>query len=141
MQAKFFFRKMLPKLLLLAVLSPLLAAFLVPFWSSQTACFHTGLELIRLFVLICSFLIITSIHKQNTQFNIRIGLGFLMVSIFDLFHIFHHQGVSYSYTFLCPRLYWLHTATERRQALMLNAHQEKCQLPWFFCGFPGLIFR
>lgn len=96
MQAKFFFRKMLPKLLLLAVLSPLLAAFLVPFWSSQTACFHTGLELIRLFVLICSFLIITSIHKQNTQFNIRIGLGFLMVSIFDLFHIFHHQGFPWS---------------------------------------------
>jgi len=95
MQAKFFI-KMLPKFLLLAVLSPLLAAFLTPFWSSQTAYVHTGLELIRLFIIICSFLIVFSVHKQNDQINVIIGLGLLMVGIFDLFHIFFHQDFSWS---------------------------------------------
>jgi len=88
---------MLPKLLFLAVISPLLAAFLVPYWNSQTAYIHTGLELARVFILICSFLIIASIHKQSFQINIILGLGFLLVAIFDLFHIFYHQSFPWSY--------------------------------------------
>lgn len=62
-------------------------------WKQYTNLFHTGFELVCIFIAVCSFVIEFFTHSVKTHSNWVIGYGFLAVAVYDLFHTYYFPGL------------------------------------------------
>jgi len=73
----------------------LLTTFLISdLWAKNTYIYHTILELGCLFIAVSTFFVVWNTYQRSSQVNLMLGFGFLMVAVFDLFHIYYFPGLS-----------------------------------------------
>jgi len=77
---------------LLLLFSIILSFFVPLYWSQNMALFHTFSELFCVFIALSSFIIIFQVNKYNPNVHLLMGLGFLMIAVFDFFHTFYYQA-------------------------------------------------
>lgn len=63
-------------------------------WAKNTYIYHTILELTCLFIAISTFFVVWHTYQKSSQVNLLLGFGFLMVAVFDLFHIYYFPGLN-----------------------------------------------
>lgn len=90
------------------IVSVITAYILTPKWENSYMVIHTLLEILCIMIALSSFLVVWYVSKIQ-QTNLILGLGFLVVAIFDALHTFFWQGLGLfpnSYYDLSAR-YWL----------------------------------
>lgn len=97
---------LLKEILIIIVSGILATAALYKSWQLYALEFHTISEMICLFMAIAMFFALIYSKKQNPDTNLILGYGFLMVSVFEIFHIFYFYrfdciDLSAKYSMLC----------------------------------------
>lgn len=64
------------------------SGILLTVWFKQVNLFHTVCELFCIFIALSAFVIIWYTYEQNSPVNFLVGVGFLIVACFDIFHIY-----------------------------------------------------
>jgi len=96
------------KFITVIIISWLASIVLAPEWTSSYAVIHTVLEVLCVVIALSAFLVIWFVSTTQPT-NLILGLGFLVVAIFDTCHIFFWQGMDFfpnSYYDLSAR-YWV----------------------------------
>ncbi len=57
-------------------------------WERYTEVYHTAFEFTCIFVAITSFLVVWHIYDRVSPVDNLVGLGFIIVAVFDLFHVY-----------------------------------------------------
>lgn len=82
-------KNLLGEFSLLLFLNFVLAKFFLPtLWAKDLNVLHTTLELVCIFIALATFLVVWHTFERNPPLNHIICFGFLMVSIFEIFHLY-----------------------------------------------------
>lgn len=83
-------QQLLTRYILILIVSFLVSAIISQIWWAENLyVIHAISETICIFIAIATFLIVWNTYEKNSNISYLIGLGFLAVAIFDLFHIYY----------------------------------------------------
>lgn len=63
-------------------------------WLQQMAFVHTILEVVCIFIALCTFIIVWYTYDSNPVNLNLLGLGFLVVAIYDIFHVLYFPALN-----------------------------------------------
>lgn len=87
---------MLKEILLIFLYGALAAAALYNVWQMHSGESHTISETVCLVMAASMFFALIFSKRQNPDTNLILGYGFLMVSVFGMFHIFYYQQLGFA---------------------------------------------
>lgn len=64
-------------------------------WAAHTGVAHTVFELICIFINLAIFLLVWHTYNRTSTINHIIGLGFLMVTVFEIFHTYYSRALHF----------------------------------------------
>ena len=95
-------------------------------WVSYTGVAHTVVELICIFISLAIFLLVWHTYERTSTINHIIGLGFLMVTVFEIFHTYYSRALHFyppTYFDLGAKYWFLDRFTEALLFLFISFFQ------------------
>lgn len=115
---------LLVQLFLLLSIAFITAKLLTPtIWANYTGAAHTVFELTCIFISLAIFLLVWHTYERTPPINQIIGLGFLMVTVFEIFHTYYSRALHFyppTYFDLGAKYWFLDRFTEALLFLFIS---------------------